>query len=102
MAALLAAFKSMPPVARRRAKELFDFIQSCVQEYKSTERADANEPLAVAVAPDSALQAESMEKEVVKPVGGADNLNLRLWAKGMDTTSMSPKIFATERYTPST
>ena len=80
MAALLAAFKSMPHVARRRAKELYDLIYTCVNEYKSTKRAEVNEP--PAVAPASAVQVESMAKEPVKLVGNADALHLRLWAKG--------------------
>lgn len=80
MAALLATFKGIPPVVRRRAKELFDLIQSCVKEYKSTALADIEETPAAARTP--AVPVLSIEKEVVKPVGGADTLNLRLWAKG--------------------
>ena len=80
MAALLAAFKNIPPVARRRAKELFDLINTCVKEYKSTERAEVNDP--PAIAPAFAVQVEPMEKEPVKLAGGADTLHLRLWAKG--------------------
>jgi hypothetical protein len=81
MAAFLAAFKPIPPVIRRRAKELLDVIQETTREYcdsfKTAEADDSNiESTFVSV-----RDAPMVEVEVTASTS-TDTLNSRLWAKG--------------------
>lgn len=80
IAALLASFKSIPPVIRRRAKELFDTIQDTVKEY-------AEKPEPPIPANDVPMPLAQPEMETVPEVKAtpstSDALQSRLWSKGL-------------------
>jgi exosome complex exonuclease RRP6 len=81
MASLLATFKSIPPVVRRRAKELLDTIQDAMKRHRETPFATEEDQSDVAI------------KSIVVPIVGVeavgavettapDALSSRLWSQG--------------------
>jgi exosome complex exonuclease RRP6 len=74
MAAFLATFKSVPPVIRRRAKELFDIIQETVKKYRGRVKLDE----ASVVAASDKAQDTPMEVEATT----STSTDSRLWSKG--------------------
>jgi exosome complex exonuclease RRP6 len=91
MAAFLAAFNSIPPVIRSRAKELLDVIQETAREYrdsfKTVEADDSNiESTSVSV-----QDMPMVEAEVIASTS-TDTLNSRLWAKGLCSLKRPSRI----------
>ncbi|KAF7330926.1 Exosome complex exonuclease RRP6 [Mycena venus] len=75
MAALLQMFQPVPPVVRRRAKELFDAIRSCVQRYLSKgEKASVPPP---------AAEKMQVDEEVVVKVTAPALTTDALWSRGV-------------------
>ncbi|KAJ7082609.1 hypothetical protein C8R43DRAFT_1052282 [Mycena crocata] len=72
MAALLQNFQSVPPVVRRRAKELLEAIRACLQRYlvKKPEVV----PTVVTVEPGTGMEVDETVVEVVKPASGGAGL----------------------------
>jgi exosome complex exonuclease RRP6 len=82
MASLLAAFKHIPPVIRRRAKELLDTIQDTVKEHRETASS-----IKVADQIDNTMAPTNVEMSVTATVevsnsSAMDVLNSRLWSQG--------------------
>lgn len=78
VAALLATFKSVPPVVRRRAKELLDTIQEAAREHHDVAAATPD-VLDVVMAP-----TETARPPLEAPRStGTDTLASRLWSQGL-------------------
>jgi exosome complex exonuclease RRP6 len=81
MATFLAAFKSIPPVIRRRAKELLDIIQETLKEYHDSVKIAEAAELDTIVPSESAQDTPRVDAEVMASTS-TDMLNSRLWSKG--------------------
>jgi exosome complex exonuclease RRP6 len=72
MAALLQMFQPVPPVVRRRAKELLEAIRACLQRYFSKSKNEA--PVLPAVEKDAEMQVDEVVAKVELPTSSAGNL----------------------------
>ncbi|KAJ6544046.1 hypothetical protein B0H19DRAFT_1169443 [Mycena capillaripes] len=72
MAALLQVFQPVPPVVRRRAKELLEAIRACLQRYLSKSQVAA--PAPSVVEKDAEMQVDEVEVRVEVTASGAGNL----------------------------
>ncbi|KAJ7621619.1 ribonuclease H-like domain-containing protein [Mycena polygramma] len=72
MAALLQMFQPVPPVVRRRAKELLEAIRACLRRYLTKPTENANPPPVVET--DTEMQVDAAVPNVEVPVAGVTNL----------------------------
>ncbi|KAJ7699641.1 ribonuclease H-like domain-containing protein [Mycena rosella] len=77
MAALLQMFQSVPPVVRRRAKELLEAIRACLQRYVA--KAPEAVPVAPAVEKDAEMEVDTVVVAVEVPATAG------LWSLAPDT-----------------
>ncbi|KAF8211725.1 hypothetical protein K438DRAFT_1807803 [Mycena galopus ATCC 62051] len=84
MAALLQMFQPVPPVVRRRAKELFEAIRACLQRYLSKTEKAAPAPLPVEK--DTEMQVDEVVVKVA-PATAPSNL----WSRAPDTATLAGK-----------
>ena len=82
IAAFLAAFKSIPPVIRRRAPELLDIIQDTVKKYRDGANIAESDGLDVVAASEEVSSVPIDDVEVTTSAS-TNTLNSRLWSKGM-------------------
>ncbi|KAJ7047939.1 hypothetical protein C8F04DRAFT_1023035 [Mycena alexandri] len=82
MAALLQMFQSVPPVVRRRAKELLEAIRACLRRHLSKSQKVA--PVPPPVEKDAEMQVDEVVVEVAAPTSSA-SVNLWSIASGAST-----------------
>ncbi|KAJ7929003.1 hypothetical protein B0H13DRAFT_2652544 [Mycena leptocephala] len=85
MAALLQMFQPVPPVVRRRAKELLEAIRACLQRYFSNSKNEA--PVLPAVEKDAEMQVDEVVAKVELPASSAGNL----WSIVPGTSTLAGK-----------
>ncbi|KAJ7174298.1 hypothetical protein C8R46DRAFT_945281 [Mycena filopes] len=87
MAALLQVFQSVPPVVRRRAKELLEAIRACLQRHLSKSQKVA--PVAPPVeTEDVEMQVDEVVVEIAAPTGSASS---NLWSLAPGTATRATK-----------
>jgi exosome complex exonuclease RRP6 len=91
MAAFLAAFNSIPPVIRSRAKELLDVIQDTTREYHDSFKIAEADESNIESTPVSVQDTPMVEVKAMAATS-TDTLNSRLWAKGSCSLQEPSKI----------
>ncbi|KAJ6516485.1 hypothetical protein C8R45DRAFT_960259 [Mycena sanguinolenta] len=86
MAALLQMFQPVPPVVRRRAKELFETIRACVQGHLSKAE-KASPPAPLLVPKDADMQVD----EVVVVTSAPATAVGTLWSRAPETSTLAGK-----------
>ncbi|KAJ7896101.1 ribonuclease H-like domain-containing protein [Mycena olivaceomarginata] len=86
MAALLQMFQPVPPVVRRRAKELFEAIRACLQDYVS-KKAGEPAPAPPAVEKDAEMQVDEVVVAVAPVTAAVGNL----WSRAPETSTLAGK-----------
>ncbi|KAF7354798.1 Exosome complex exonuclease RRP6 [Mycena sanguinolenta] len=86
MAALLQMFQPVPPVVRRRAKELFETIRACMQAHLSkTEKTVPSAPLVVPK--DAKMQVDEVVVTTAAPAAAVGSL----WSRVPETSTLAGK-----------
>jgi hypothetical protein len=80
MAALLAIFHPVPPVIRKRAKELLDAIRTTVKAALAPPPAPPASETVEATEPTSAVEIDA--EELVEPEASAEPLTTSIWTSG--------------------
>ncbi|KAJ7265982.1 hypothetical protein B0H12DRAFT_179215 [Mycena haematopus] len=86
MATLLQMFQPVPPVVRRRAKELFETIRACLQRHLSKAEKAPPDPAPLVVPKDAEMQVDEVVVNAA-PTTALDNL----WSRAPSTSTLAGK-----------